>query len=85
MPKPAYVCLLFLCNLPFFGAQCVLGFLILLLEQCFYSNFRIMFLAQCLGAFNYNIETMLVSRCFWAFNYISNSYLLVFVPTLHDT
>ena len=74
MLDPTYVCLLFLCNF-FLGAQCVLGFLILLSEQCFYSNLRTMFLAQCLWAFNYNVETMLVARCFWAFNYNSNFIL----------
>ena len=51
------------------------AFLILIPEQCFYLNLRIMFLAQCLWAFNFNVETMMVAHCFWAFNYIRD-YIL---------
>ena len=45
----ALTCLLAFFFFFFLGAQCVLGFLILILEQCFYSNLRTIFLPNVYG------------------------------------
>ena len=73
MPEPV-ICLLLFSFFLVPGAFWV--FLILIPEQYFYSNLRIVFLAQRLWAFNFNVETMMVARCFWAFNYI-HDYILI--------
>ena len=88
LPKPAlcsFAYFLFFCNLFFLGAQCVLGFLILLSEQYFHSNLKTMFLPSVYGLLIIILKQCWLLVVFGPLIIFVILYLLVFVPTLHAT